>query len=160
MVDSRAKGARAEAAVKGFLIQHTELGWERTPGSGALNVKHKLKGDLYLPDCKNNYCIEVKHYKDCHLNSELLTSKKPQLIDWWDQTLRQAKQTDRLPMLFFKHDRSKVFCCVDSTCFNNSEGKNFKQEYRYFTFNIEGYETLYISKAEDFLKGEEIQWIL
>ena len=53
MVDSRQKGARAEAAAKGLLIKHSGLDWQRTPGSGALHAAHKLKGDLYIPDCKN-----------------------------------------------------------------------------------------------------------
>ena len=104
MVDSRQKGARAEAAAKGLLIKHTNLDWQRTPGSGALNKQHKLKGDLYIPDEKNHYCVEVKHYKDDHLTSKLLTDKKPQLIKWWEQAVRQANEVERVPLLLFKFD--------------------------------------------------------
>jgi len=31
------------------------------------------------------------------------------LIDWWNQTLRQASQVNKEPLLLFKHDRSKIF---------------------------------------------------
>lgn len=151
MVDSRQKGTRAENAAKDILRKYTELDWQRTPGSGALNEVHKLKGDLYIPDCKNTYCVEVKHYKDDHLTSKLLTDKTPQILEWWSQTTRQAEQVQRLPLLIFKFDRSKWFVA-------------FRWEY-----NITGYRTLkykdnneifYIAKLEDWLSKEVIEWTL
>ena len=48
-VDPRAKGARTETTVRDLLKKHTGLAWERVPGSGALDPKHQLKGDLYVP---------------------------------------------------------------------------------------------------------------
>jgi Holliday junction resolvase len=109
MVDSRQKGARAEAALKKLLRDKTGINFQRTPGSGALNETHKLKGDIYIPNAANTYCIEVKHYKDDHLTSKVLTSKNPQLIEWWKQAVRQGIQVDMEPILFFKFDRSKWF---------------------------------------------------
>ena len=109
-VDSRAKGARAETDVRDKLRQLTGLQWERVPSSGALDPKHGLKGDVYLVGVNNAYCVEIKHYKDDHLTSSLLTAKNPQLIEWWKQTLRESKQVDKYPLLIFKHDRSKLFC--------------------------------------------------
>lgn len=144
MVDSREKGARAESAVRDELRRLTGLAWERTPGSGALNEKHKLKGDLYIPDSKNLYCVEVKHYAEDHFTSALLTGKNPQIIEWWSQALRQGKQVDRKPLLIFKHDRSKLFCIFDDMP---------TAEYRYVFCNILGHE-FYISKLEDFIVNE------
>ena len=151
MVDSRQKGARAEAAAKGLLIKHTGLDWQRTPGSGALNAAHKLKGDLYIPDAKNKFCVEVKHYKDDHLTSKILTDKNPQILKWWEQAVRQGEQTSREPLLLFKFDRSKWFVA-------------FKWEYK-----IEGYKVvkyihnnteIYMAKLEEWLSNEEIEWTL
>lgn len=88
MVDSRAKGARTETLARDMLRKHSGLTWERVPGSGALDPKHQLKGDLYIPQHNNHYCVEVKGYAEDHLTSELLTSKNPQIIEWWRQTLR------------------------------------------------------------------------
>lgn len=109
MVDSRDKGARAENVVRDLLRSLTGLGWERVPGSGALDPKHKLKGDLYVPDESCIFCVECKHYAEDHLTSKLLTGKDPQLMQWWSQATRQAQQVDKKPLLVFKFDRSKVF---------------------------------------------------
>lgn len=113
MVDSRQKGARGENAAKDILIKHTKLLWRRTPGSGALHEAHKLKGDIYIPECNNIYCVEVKNYKDDHISTKLLTDKEPQLYKWWAQAIRQAAQVDKLPLLIFKHDRSKLFVALE-----------------------------------------------
>lgn len=113
MVDVRAKGAKAETDAKNILKKYTGLGWERTPGSGALDEKHMLKGDLYCPGKENLYCVEVKHYEDDHLTSQLLTSKNPQLIQWWEQAVRQGIQVGRKPLLIFKHNRSKMFVAYE-----------------------------------------------
>jgi hypothetical protein len=109
MVDSRAKGATAETKARDELRKLTGLKWERVPGSGALDPKHGLKGDLYVVGEKNLYVTEVKHYKDDHLNSSLLTGKSPQLLEWWSQAVRQGVQVDKTPLLIYKHDRSKMF---------------------------------------------------
>jgi hypothetical protein len=113
LVDSRDKGARAETVIRDHLRKATGLQWERTPGSGALNEKHGLKGDLYVPNRQNKYCVEVKHYKDDHLTSSILTSKNPQIIEWWEQAVRQGKQVSRKPLLIFKFDRSKIFVAFE-----------------------------------------------
>lgn len=109
VVDPRAKGARAETQVRDKLRELSNLTWERVPSSGALDPKHGLKGDLYVPNEKNLYVVEVKHYADDHLTSKVLTDKTPQLITWWEQAIRQGKQVDKIPLLMFKFDRSKIF---------------------------------------------------
>ena len=109
MVDSRAKGARTETVVRDALKKHTGLAWERVPGSGALDPKHQLKGDLYVPGRTNLWCVEVKGYAEDHVSSALLTGKNPQLIEFWKQSVRQGHQVSKKPLLIFKYDRSKVF---------------------------------------------------
>lgn len=150
MVDSREKGARAETVVKDLLRKHTKLPWERVPGSGALNEKHQLKGDLYVPGEKNLYAVEVKHYADDHFTSTLFTGKNPQLIVWWNQAIRQGIQVDKKPLLIFKHDRSKIFVA-------------FKDmptlDYKYAFINIDPHE-FYVSLLEDYLIHEKPKFIL
>lgn len=109
MVDSRDKGARAELAVRDKMRELTGLPWERTPGSGALDPKHMLKGDLYVPNRTNLFCVEIKHYAEDHFTSKIFTGKNPQLFTWWQQAIRQGEQVKREPLLIFKHDRSKLF---------------------------------------------------
>ena len=107
MVDPIAKGAEGERQVRDLLKGHTGLAFERVPMSGALDY---LKGDIFLPNMHNNYCIEVKFYKDSHFNDKILTALKSNIfIRWWDQTIEQAKKAGAKPALFFKYNRSKIF---------------------------------------------------
>lgn len=145
VVDARAKGARTENTVKDMLKKHTGLGWERVPGSGALDPKHQLKADLYVPGRTNLYAVEVKGYAEDHLTSALLTGKSPQLIQFWEQSVRQGKQVNKRPLLCFKFDRSKVFVAFEDMPSNNS--------YRYMFVCIEGYE-FYVALLEDWLTHE------
>lgn len=109
VVDSRAKGARAETQIRDRLRELSGLTWERVPSSGALDPKHGLKGDLYVPNEKNLWAVEAKHYKEDQVTSSVLTAKDPILLGWWDQAVRQGHQVDKHPLLIFKYDRSKLF---------------------------------------------------
>ena len=108
MIDSRAKGRTAEIKARDELRKLTGLMLERTPLSGALDAKHMMKGDVYVPGVNTKYCVEVKHYADEHISTKLLTTKSV-FYDWWKQTVREADQMDKHPLLMFKHNRSKWF---------------------------------------------------
>lgn len=150
MIDSRQKGARAETDVAKVLNKYTGLDFKRVPLSGGLHESHGLKGDLYLVNSLNIYCIEVKHYKDDHLTSKVLTDTEPQLIKWWKQTIREAAQISRKPLLIFKFDRSKLFCAFKDMPSTDS--------YRWIFTSIDGHE-FYISRLEDWLKYENPRFV-
>ena len=150
MVDSREKGARAESAIKSTLRTITGLGWERTPGSGALDPKHQLKGDLYVPGRTNLFCIECKHYAEDHLTSKILTDKNPQLFDWWIQCKRQADQVNKDPLLIFKFNRSKLFCAYEEL------PNDTALPFIYVSRN--GHE-LFISLLEDWIASEQPKFV-
>lgn len=136
---SKAKGTRAESAVCKVLTKVTGWNWERIPLSGALDAKHGLKGDVYIPKELMKYCVEVKHYKDDHLTSKLLTGKYPKVLEWWDQTTREQKENNvDHPLLVFKFDRSKWFCAFQQ------EPEN---DYRYLYYS----EGFYVAKLDDYL---------
>ena len=42
---------------------------------------------------KIEYVIEIKHYCDDHLTSKVLTGKDPQLLQFWQQTVRETNQS-------------------------------------------------------------------
>jgi len=113
MIDSRAKGRTAEISCRDELRKLTGLAWERTPMSGALDAKHMMKGDVYVPQVNTRFCVEIKHYKDEHISTKLLTTKSV-FYDWWTQTKREALQMDKEPLLVFKHNRSKWFAASTS----------------------------------------------
>lgn len=144
MVDSRQKGARAEADLVKKLSEHTGLNFKRIPLSGALDAAHGLKGDLYIPNSLNIFCIEVKHYAEDHLTSKVLTSKKAQIIEWWEQAVREAAQISRKPLLIYKFDRSKWFVAF----------KDMPQlSYRWMFMNVDGHE-IYTALLDDWLFHE------
>lgn len=149
MVDPRAKGAKAETDVRDKLRTITKLKWERVPGSGALDPKHGLKGDLYVPGEGNLYVVEVKHYEDDHLTSAVLSSKSPQLLIWWQQATRQGTQVSKIPVLIFKHNRSKMFIAFQDMPSGN---------YNYVYVSREGFE-FYIAILEDWLEHEQPKFI-
>ena len=112
MARSGDKGTRAEYAVRDLLRKATGLDWERVPGSGGYNAAHGLKGDVYLPPATGKmatFAIEVKHYKDDVINSNLLKeNKNPSILwDFWLQTQREAEEMNMKPLLVFKKDRGK-----------------------------------------------------
>jgi hypothetical protein len=149
MVDSRAKGARTELVVRDLLRKVTKLAWERVPGSGALDPKHQLKGDLYVPGKNNLWCVEVKGYAEDHISSQLLTGKSPQLLQFWQQSLRQAAQVDKEPLLIFKFDRSKLFVATKAMP---------TYDYRYLFVDIDDME-FYVALLEDWLQYEQPKFV-
>lgn len=111
MVDSRAKGARGEYLVRDMLREYTGLKFERVPMSGALEY---LKGDLYVPNKDNRFCIEVKNYSESPLTDKIFTQEKTNnLIRWWLKIKEQARQSSQEPLLFFKYNRSKIFVVTE-----------------------------------------------
>ncbi len=145
MVDSRAKGARGEYLVRDMLRDATGLKFERVPSSGALEY---LKGDLYVPNQRNYYCIEVKNYKDSPLSDKVFTQPKTNnLVKWWKKIVIQAIGGNQKPLLFFKYDRSKVFVVTEQKPENTIE-------YLFIRFL-----DCYVLLAEDWLKHEKVEFI-
>ena len=145
MVDSRAKGARGEYLVRDMLRDATGLKFERVPSSGALEY---LKGDLYVPNQRNYYCIEVKNYKDSPLSDKVFTQPKTNnLVKWWKKIVIQAIGGGQKPLLFFKYDRSKVFVVTEQKPENTIE-------YLFIRFL-----DCYVLLAEDWLKHEKVEFI-
>jgi Holliday junction resolvase len=145
MVDSRAKGARGEYLVRDMLRTATNLQFERVPNSGALEY---LKGDLYVPNDKNRFCIEVKNYSETPLSDKIFTAKKTNnLIRWWRKVEKQAAGGDQEPLLFFKYNRSPVFVVTNLQ-------PNATEEWMYIQFL-----NCFILLAEDWLENETVEFL-
>jgi len=149
VVDSKEKGSRAETLVKNTLKKYTGLAFERTPLSGALDAKHGLKSDIYIPNEKNIYAIEVKHYKEDHISSKVLTNKDPQLLLFWKQAVREAEETNKKPLLIFKFDRSKLFVAF----------REFpKKDYSHMFITAQGLD-FFVAVLDDWLINEKPKFI-
>lgn len=105
---SKTKGRSFEYVVRDKFTETFNSQFERVPLSGALAY---LKGDVYapwLPDFP--WTVEAKHHKEVPWNN-LLTAKSSLILDFWDQTTREAAVMKRNPLLVYKWDRSKIFAC-------------------------------------------------
>jgi hypothetical protein len=151
MVDSRAKGARAEAALKKVLVGATGEQWERIPASGALDAVHGLKGDLYIPNKDNKYCVEAKSFKDSAINHNLVSGVGKPLLEWVEQAIRQGKQVNKKPLLMFKHDRSKWFVCF-------WDEPEHLEKYILYQYDSEEL-PVYLALLSNWLKQEDITWV-
>lgn len=143
MVDSRMKGQRGEYLVRDLLREATGLNFERVPASGALSY---LKGDLYIPDAKNVYCIEVKNYDSSPLSDKIFTNKTNYLTNWWEKVVQQAGLKLQKPLLFFKYTRSKIFVV--------SPDKPVNTKHMYISWL-----DCYVMLAEEWLKQETVEFV-
>ena len=142
MVDSRAKGQRGEYLVRDMLRDASGLQFERVPSSGALAY---LKGDLYIPDANNAFCIEVKNYEKSPLSDKVFTNKTNYLLLWWEKIVKQAELKLQQPLLFFKYSRSKVFVVTAI--------KPENTKYMHISW-LE----CYVCLAEEWLEKETMEW--
>ncbi len=105
---SKTKGRAFEYVVRDKFSETFNSQFERVPLSGALTY---LKGDVYapwLPDFP--WTIEAKHHKEVDWNN-MLTAKTSLILEFWDQTVREALVMKKHPLLVYKWDRSKLFAC-------------------------------------------------
>lgn len=108
MVDSKLKGRAYEYRIRDVLTKNFGIKFERVPLSGALPY---MKGDLFTMESSTfPWCIEVKNHKEVPFNN-LLISKSSPLLQFWAQTCSQAVIMKKHPLLIFKWDRSKDYCC-------------------------------------------------
>jgi hypothetical protein len=142
MINVRAKGARGENIVLDLINKNSTLTFERVPGSGC----GKIKGDLYIPNHPNRFCIEVKNYAESHFNDKIFTSKTNNLVCWWNKLTKQAKEMKQEPLLFFRYNRSKVFVCTSIKPVNTE------------MFVDIHWLKCYIILAEEWFERENIKW--
>lgn len=142
MVNSRQKGKLGEKKVKEFLESKTPYTWEYTPGSGS----GRIKGDLYFPKCK--FVIEIKNYAESPLTDKVLTNSSSDLRKWWVKLLAESKASAKIPLLFFRYNRSKLFVCTSIV------PENVKN---YIAINDL---QCYIMLADEWIEREKIEWVI
>lgn len=134
---SKAKGSAFENKIKVILADHYKIQFERVPLSGSLAY---LKGDLWAPhNPEFPYCIECKHHEEVNWNS-ILVSKSSNLLDFWQQSLDNAKVMKKKPLLIYRWDRSKDYICWD-------DDVNLDHQIHYKGFGFE------------FKMGELLKWL-
>ena len=108
---SKAKGSAYEQKIATRLTSEFGKEFRRVPLSGSIDY---LKGDIWTPHDTAwwPYAIECKHYKDIEWNN-LLTSKTTDMLQFWRQAVREAKEVmKKKPLLIFRWNRSKDFVAL------------------------------------------------
>jgi len=111
MVNSKKKGNRGERGVVNFFKDWTRWDFHRTPSSGGLQWKddNRIKGDIVPPEKKIKkfpYVVEVKVRKKNKIEIlDFLTGNvKNLIVDFWDQVTSDAKEVNKVPLLFFRYN--------------------------------------------------------
>ena len=97
-----------EYLVRDLLRDHTNLQFERVPMSGALEY---LKGDLYVPNERNHFCIEVKNYADSPLSDKILPDKNKQLVAMVEKAGYTGISRETASLTVFYTTDQKIYAC-------------------------------------------------
>lgn len=123
---SKAKGNRFEYAIRDLLnkVFNTKE-FARTPGSGAIMgrsnfgkraglsdaAKDTLSADMICPSWFP-YSIEAKNYADKPIYHTMIHSYDATLDGWLGEALCDAKNFDKIPLLFFNTTRKGSFVAI------------------------------------------------
>lgn len=159
-MNSKRKGNRFERSVSKWFSDWSGYKFERNrAGSGAWHSNIDAGADITCTDEKHAHrcklSIECKSYKDIKFEHTLLGNKGSEIEKFWDQALRDADRTKKVPILVMRYNsmpRNEFFIVLDSDVAVNLLSTYPKLRYtRYMFMNIPG-KTLYIfmsSKIRD-----------
>jgi hypothetical protein len=111
---SRSKGRRGEILVRDALSEWTGVQFNRTPYSGAIGSisgDYSLVGDIYCKDPSFQYSVEIKNVENWTFEG-LLKSDKTPVLEFWLQTVRQAKKAEKHPLLCVTKARQPIYCLL------------------------------------------------
>jgi hypothetical protein len=106
-MNTKKKGNRTELKVASFFKEWS--GWEftRVPMSGGLQWRNRasVSADIICAEegIKWPYSVEVKGVKDINFE-KLLYDAKSEVEKFWEQTTRDAKSSNKLPLLFMRYN--------------------------------------------------------
>ena len=116
MTNSRTKGSRNERNVAKLMADWTGYEFARTPQSGGLHWKKAhTSGDIVCIDENHGlrfpFSIECKFHEELdmlHLIDDTIGKKSNKITAFWDQAQDDAKQVDKIPLLFMRRNGMKA----------------------------------------------------
>jgi len=116
MVNSRTKGSRNERNVAKLMADWSGYEFARTPQSGGLHWKKSYtSGDIVCIDERHGprfpFSIECKFHENLdllHLIDNTIGKKSNKILLFWEQTKRDAKQVNKIPLLFMRRNGMKA----------------------------------------------------
>lgn len=145
-INSRKKGSCYERLIAKKLSEWSNIKIRRSPQSGGWNQR----GDLVPVDPKDMvewpFNFELKKRENWNL-SELLTGKNINtgLFSFWDQCTRDAKISNKIPVLVFSKNFDTDYICIEKEFAKSIKLKKH-------TSNYIIYKNLVFFLFEDFLK--------
>jgi len=108
-MNSKNKGNRWERAVAAWLTEWTGYKFERNrAGSGSWWGNKDAGADITCTDTRHAHrcklSIECKSYKDIRFEHVLLENKGCDIVKFWEQACRDAKRTDKIPILCMRYN--------------------------------------------------------
>ena len=128
-INSGAKGRGFERKICKILNERFKTKeFNRAPGSGAYATTHaipdeyKIYGDIITP--KNfKFCIECKKgYNGIKISD--IFNKKSKFWEFIEQSEKDAKKSEKEPLIIFQQDRQNILCIT-----NSSYGFGYLKEY-------------------------------
>jgi len=128
-INSGAKGRGFERKICKILNERFKTKeFNRAPGSGAYATTHaipdeyKIYGDIITP--KNfKFCIECKKgYNGLRISD--IFNKKSKFWEFIEQSEKDAKKSEKEPLIIFQQDRQNILCIT-----NSSYGFGYLKEY-------------------------------
>ena len=115
MTNSRTKGSRNERGVAKLMQDWSGYEFARTPQSGGLHWKKShTTGDIVCIDDKHGFrfafSIECKFHADLdllHLIDDTIGKKSNKILFFWEQCLRDATTSKKVPLLFMRRNGMK-----------------------------------------------------
>jgi len=115
-INSKKKGSRNERGISDLFTEWTGYKFSRVPQSGGLNWHNKLStGDIICIADEHigefTLSIECKFHNEMdfsHLIDGTIAKKTNKVIYFWDQCLKDAQRTKRIPCLFMRRNGMKA----------------------------------------------------
>lgn len=169
--NSKNKGNKWERTVSKLFEKWTGYKFSRTPGSGGWAKAKDSFGDIVCTDDKHSrrfpLSIECKSYSDIRFEHILLGNKTCKIMDFWEQTIRDANIVKKLPILIMRYNsmpKDEAFVVIDYNLANlflkNSEKPEFKHNFKkpIMAINLNKDNTnnvcIYIFMLSDFLEQD------
>ncbi len=131
---SKAKGNRFEYEIRDLLNKlYDTKEFARTPGSGAImgrsnfakrqglseDVQNTLGSDLICPDWFP-FSVEAKNYAESPVYHTIIAGDDLKLNHWLGEAIFDAKNFNKIPLLFFKTTRKGAFVAFPATLLDDS----------------------------------------
>ncbi len=155
--NSKQKGNKFERTVCKFWEKWTGYEFQRVPQSGGLRWKNAsdITSDVICTDKKHSkrfpFSVECKSYQDIRFEHILLEHKSCKIIEFWEQTKRDAKRGGKIPTLFMRYNsmpKDEMFVIFNISSLVGHT-LNFKKPT--MTIALKTGEVIYVCMASDIL---------